>query len=96
MPTERGILIIRAFHDRNGNGRKDEGEESLREEIVCRVDDTAYDVPAFIPGLRLNGTFSIECEGENYVPHFNETSVFIKHRGQIVQVDLPATSLSSR
>ena len=49
MPTERGLLLINAYYDENGNQVKDPGEQELRNEIVCRVDGIQYRIPAFHP-----------------------------------------------
>jgi hypothetical protein len=93
MPTQRGILIIDAFHDSNGNGRREEGEEDLRQEIFCLVDDIEYDVPAFIPGLDLDGSYRVLCAGDDFQPNVSEKNVFVRRRGEIIRLDLPCSSL---
>ena len=93
MPTQRGILIIDAFNDSNGNSRRDAGEDDLRREIFCLVDDIEYDVPAFIPGLDLDGSYRVLCAGDRFRPNVSEENVFIRSRGEIIQLDLPCTPL---
>ncbi|SDL19593.1 hypothetical protein SAMN05660860_00010 [Geoalkalibacter ferrihydriticus] len=94
LPTERGKLVIYAFHDANGNNRRDPGERELHGKIHCTVGDITYQVPAFIPGLDLSGGYDIECEGENYLPLLIESHVFIERRGQIIRIDLPCQKLN--
>lgn len=91
MPTERGILIIDAFDDGNGNGLRDAGERDLAEEIVCQVDDIRYTVPAFIPGLAHAGSYTVACAGDRYRPAVEHDSVFVRRRGEIIELDLPCS-----
>ena len=93
MPTQRGILIIDAFHDSNGNGLREAGEEDLRQEIFCLVDDIEYDVPAFIPGLDLDGSYRVLCAGDDFQPKASEKNVFVRRRGEIIRLDLPCNPL---
>lgn len=89
LATERAILVIDAYFDRNGNERRDPGEEALDREVFCLVDDIEYDVPAFIPGLSLGGNYKIICAGDRYEPLIRKKELFIDRRGQIIKVDLP-------
>jgi hypothetical protein len=89
LATQRGILLIDAYFDKNDNGRRDLGEDSLSKEIFCLVDDIEYNVPAFIPGLAYRGSYKILCAGERYVPAIKKEELFIERRGQILRVDIP-------
>jgi len=89
IATERGLLLIDAFHDRNGNERRDPGEEDLDREIFCLVDGIEYDVPAFIPGLTFRGSYRMLCAGERFVPSLKKTDLFVEQRGQILRLDIP-------
>jgi hypothetical protein len=89
MATERGILIIDAFHDLNGNGRRDADEGDLDEGVFCLVDDIEYAVPAFIPGLAYDGSYKVLCAGDRYRPTVSKENVFVRQRGQIITLDLP-------
>ena len=99
MPTERGLLIIYAFHDRNGNLQRDPGEESLRREIVCSVDNISYMVPAFIPGWALNQGYSVNCgptiPSGRFKPLSSEEEVFVVRRGQVFELNIPCQPLSA-
>lgn len=94
MATERGILLLDAFYDRNGNGQKDTGESDLSREISCRVDGVDYSLPAFIPGLENTASYPIACTGENYRPVLEARTVFFKRRGQIIRMELPCRKAS--
>ncbi|MDO3377540.1 hypothetical protein [Geoalkalibacter halelectricus] len=94
LPTERGKLVIYAFHDANGNNRRDPGERELHDKIRCTVDEITYQVPALIPGLDLSAGYDIECEGDDYLPLLIESHVFIERRGQIIRIDLPCQKLN--
>lgn len=94
LPTERGKIIIYAYHDANGNNQRDPGERELHEKISCSVEDIAYLVPAYIPGLDLSGSYSLDCEGEDYLPLLMESQIFIERRGQIIRIDLPCQKLN--
>lgn len=89
LATQRGILLIDAFDDKNKNGMRDSGEKSLDREIFCLVDDIEYDVPAFIPGLAYQGSYKILCAGERYTPVIKKEDLFVDRRGQILRVDIP-------
>ncbi len=99
MPTERGLLIIYAFHDRNGNQQRDSGEELLRREIVCMVDNIGYQVPAFIPGLKLNQGYTVNCvphpQSGRFKPINPEEDFFVVRRGQVFEVNIPCRPLSA-
>ena len=99
MPTERGLLIIYAFHDRNGNQKRDPGEEPLRHEIVCTVDNIGYLVPAFIPGLKLNQGYTVNCsphpQSGRFKPVNPEEDFFVVRRGQVFEVEIPCQPLSA-
>jgi hypothetical protein len=93
--SERGILLIDAFHDRNGDGRRNPGEEELQHEVFCLVDKIEYDVPAFIPGLSFQGNFKVLCAGERFEPALTRKEVFIERRGEIVHLDIPCSPVSA-
>lgn len=98
MPTERGLLIIYAFHDRNDNQQRDSGEELLRREIVCSVDGIGYLVPAFIPGLALNHGYDVKCiphpGSGRFEPRNPEEDIFVVRRGQVFEMLIPCRPLS--
>ena len=89
MPTERGILVIDAFEDLDNNGKKGDAEKELRNEIICQIDKIDYSVPAFIPGLDYNNRYEIRCSGKNYYPTMPNKEILVKHRGQVIEIDLP-------
>lgn len=94
LPTARGTLIINAFLDQNGNKQRDPGEQDLRKEISCRVDGVDYAVPAFIPGLKYNGSYQLVCTGTRFQPRKKNRNVLIENHGEIIRIDLacrPAT-----
>ncbi|TYP00343.1 hypothetical protein EDC39_101510 [Geothermobacter ehrlichii] len=91
LATERGILIIDAFFDRNGNGRHDPDEDELTDKITCSLDGIDYSVPAFIPGLPYQETFELSCSGEQYTPRLDDSEIFVSKRGQILHLDLPCS-----
>lgn len=95
LATERGILLIDAYHDRNGNGRRDPGEDDLDREIFCLVDDVEYDVPALIPGLAYRGSYKVLCAGERYAPVITKEDLFIERHGQIVRIDIPCRTAAA-
>lgn len=88
--TERGTLVMEAFHDANGDGIYTEGEELLRDEISCIVDEVNYVLPAFVPGLDYNARYSIKCQGKkNYEPTNVTKNVLIARRGAIITISIP-------
>ncbi|MBN1140617.1 MAG: hypothetical protein JXB25_02295 [Deltaproteobacteria bacterium] len=93
VPTEKGLLIIHAFHDRNGNQKKDPGEEFLRNEVSCVVDGIVYRIPAFIPALKLHQSYGIRCapipSSNNFHPAQSEEEIFVERRGQVFDIGLP-------
>ena len=93
MPTEKGLLTIHASHDRNGNQKKDLGEEFLRNEISCVVDWIIYRIPAFIPALKLHQSYGIRCapipNANNFYPAQSEEEIFVERRGQVFDIGLP-------
>jgi len=89
MATERGILVIDAFYDRNANGRRDTGEEFLQGKVICSIDGIDYPIPAFIPGLEFEGSYQLECRGETFQPKYSDQEIFIRNRGQVIEVALP-------
>jgi len=89
MATERGILVIDAFFDEDGDMEHGPDEDTLHGQIQCQIDEIDYSVPAFIPGLDYQETYELDCRGKRYQPQVNEDLVFIRKRGQIVQIDLP-------
>lgn len=100
MPTERGLLLINAFHDENGNQAKDPEEKELRNEIVCRVDGIQYRIPAFIPALKLHENYRVECGTEEnsmeFFPEMENTELFVQRRGQVISIELPCRRLESK
>jgi hypothetical protein len=89
MPTQRGTVIVEAYHDANGNQRRDPGEEKLDKAVTCILDEVEYSIPAFIPGLENGMNYTILFEGGRFQPAFAKKDVFIKKRGQIIRIDLP-------
>jgi hypothetical protein len=89
MPTQRGTVIIEAYHDRNDNQRRDEGEEKLDKAITCILDEVEYSIPAFIPGLENGMNYTILFEGGRFQPVVAKKDIFIKKRGQIIRIELP-------
>lgn len=95
MPTQRGTVIINAFHDRNGNHRRDPGEEELSGKITCTLDKIHYTVPAFVPGLTMGKDYPLSCTGKEFVPESATKDVFVEHRGEIIHLDLACRSASN-
>ncbi|HXV22434.1 MAG TPA: hypothetical protein VD811_15730 [Desulfuromonadales bacterium] len=89
LATQRGILLIDSFFDKNDNGRRDAGENDLDQEVFCLIEDIEYTVPAFIPGLAYRSSYKILCAGERYEPAIKREDYFIERRGQIIRVDIP-------
>jgi hypothetical protein len=89
MSTQRGTVIIEAFHDKNNNQRRDDGEETLEKVITCILDEVEYSIPAFIPGLDNGMNYTILFQGTRFQPAIGQKEVFIKKRGQIIRIDLP-------
>ncbi|MDY0211814.1 MAG: hypothetical protein RBR06_02270 [Desulfuromonadaceae bacterium] len=88
--TERGTLVMEAFHDANGDGIHNEGEELLRNEISCIVDNVNYVLPAFVPGLDYNARYSIKCRGkQKYEPTAVTKNVLVARRGAIIAISIP-------
>jgi len=94
LATQRAILLIDAFFDVNGNGRRESGENDLNGEIFCLVDNVEYDVPAFIPGLSYRGSYKVLCAGDRYEPATGKEELFIERRGQIFRIDIPCRPVS--
>lgn len=94
MATERGILVIDAFADQNGNGRRDPGEPDLAGQLSCRLDGIDYTVPAFIPGLRYEGSYQLACTGASYHPDLTQNDLFIGQRGEIIRLDIPCKKVA--
>jgi len=92
LVTERGILIIEAYHDLNANQQRDPEEPELTNQVSCRVGERDYQVPAFIPGLGYNETYTVACTGEAFQPHSSRPDVFIEKRGQIIRLELPCVA----
>jgi|GEM_PF-2977797 len=99
MPTQRGLLLINAYHDTNANQVKDPGEEELRNEIVCRVDGIQYRIPAFIPALKLHENYRVECDTEaasgSFSPENENTELFVQRKGQVFFVELPCQRIAA-
>jgi hypothetical protein len=100
MPTQRGLLLINAYYDENGNQNKDPTEKELRNEIVCRVDGIQYRIPAFIPALKLHENYRVECDTDNnsnsFSPQSEITELFVERRGQIFSIELPCKKLENK
>ncbi len=95
MATQRGILVIDAFVDQNGNGRRDPGEPDLTGQLSCALDGKDYTVPAFIPGLKYEGTYQLNCQGPSFQPDLPSHDLFISQRGEIIRVDLPCRKIAA-
>jgi len=95
-PTEHGTLIVDAFDDKNGDGKRDDNEPALQKEIVCTVDKIDYPVPAFIPGLDYNGRYEVRCRGERYRPAVTDSTIFIERRGAVIEIDLPCQPVAEK
>lgn len=93
LATERGILIIDAYNDLNNNQLQDANELPLAEEITCRLGGIDYRVPAFIPGLAYNDSYSVTCSGQTYQPTKEQPEVFIEKRGQVIRLNIPCRTL---
>ncbi|RME36177.1 MAG: hypothetical protein D6794_08825 [Deltaproteobacteria bacterium] len=91
LATERGILIIDAFEDSNGDGRRDPDEKDLNNQVVCTLDGIDYQVPAFIPGLPYQETFQLSCSSDIWLPRLTRNQIFVSQRGQVIHLDLPCT-----
>lgn len=89
MATQRGILVIDAFADLNGNGRRDPGETDLSGQLSCTLDGVDYPIPAFIPGLKYEGSYKLACKGAAFQPDLPSHELFIAQRGEIIRLDLP-------
>lgn len=93
--TERGTLVMEAYHDGNGDGEYTEGEELLRNEITCVVDDVTYTLPAFIPGLDYNARYQIKCQGTQvYEPTNVSKHVLVARRGEIISISIPCNLIT--
>lgn len=89
MPTENGLLILRAYYDKDNNGKRGELDQELDNLLICEIDAIKYSLPAFIPGLMYNKNYSITCSGEDFMPSRPIPEVFIAKHGQIIKMDLP-------
>jgi len=94
LATQRGILLIDAFADLNGNGRRDPGEADLGGQLSCILDGIDYTVPAFIPGLKYEGSYQLVCQGASFQPALAQHDLFIAQRGEIIRLDLPCRKIS--
>jgi hypothetical protein len=95
LATQRGILVIDAFADLNGNGRRDPGETDLGGQLSCKLDGIDYPIPAFIPGLKYEGTYQLSCQGPSFQPALAQHDLFIAQRGEIIRIDLPCRKLAA-
>jgi len=93
LVTERGILIIEAYLDLNDNSRRDSDEPELTDQLSCVVGERDYQVPAFIPGLDYNETYTVACQGKTFRPRSGQPDVFVEKRGQIIRLELPCTAM---
>jgi hypothetical protein len=81
---------MEAYHDADGNGEYTEGEDFLRDEISCVVDEVKYPLPAFIPGLDYNARYKIKCQGRRtYEPTAVSKNVLVARRGEIISISIP-------
>ena len=94
LGTQRGILVIDAFSDLNGNGRRDPGETDLTGQLSCTLDGIDYTVPAFIPGLKYEGSYKLVCQGPSFQPDLPQRDLFIAQRGEIIRIDLPCRKIA--
>ncbi|AMV72260.1 hypothetical protein JCM30471_07440 [Desulfuromonas carbonis] len=94
LATERGILIIDAFSDQNGNGRRDPGETDLSGQLSCSLDGIDYTIPAFIPGLKYEGNYQLSCQGASFQPDLAQPDLFIGRRGAIIRLDIPCRKVA--
>lgn len=94
LATQRGILVIDAFVDQNGNGRRDPGEADLDGQLSCTLDGIDYTIPAFIPGLKYEGTYKLACQGPSFQPDLPQHDLFIGQRGEIIRIDLPCRRIA--
>ena len=95
--TERGTLIMEAYHDTNGDGKHSQGEELLRNEISCTIDDVRYNLPAFIPGLDYNARYKIKCQGKKqYEPTAVSKNVLVARRGEIISISIPCNYIENQ
>jgi len=88
MPTDHGILVVGAYLDDNGNGRRDGEEKWLKGEITCVLEGVDYLIPAFIPGLKPERRYQLECAGVRFQPLVKDRNLFFQRRGEIMQIDL--------
>jgi hypothetical protein len=95
LATQRGILVIDAFVDLNGNGQRDPGEPDLPGQLSCALDGKDYSVPAFIPGLKYEGTYQLNCQGPSFQPDLPKHDLFIAQRGEIIRIDLPCRKIAA-
>lgn len=94
LATERGILVIDAFADLNGNGRRDPGEIDLSGLLRCSLDGIDYTIPAFIPGLKYEGNYKLSCQGASFQPDLAQPDLFIGRRGAIIRLDIPCRKVA--
>lgn len=95
ISTERGTLVIEAFHDLNKNQQRDDSEPNLYDAISCTLDNIDYLIPAFIPALDYNARYKISCQGTaEFQPTINQKNVLIARRGQIITMVIPCQNSS--
>ena len=94
LATERGILVIDAFADQNGNGHRDPGEVDLSGLLSCSLDGIDYTIPAFIPGLKYEGNYKLSCQGASFQPDLAQPDLFIARRGAIIRLDIPCRKVA--
>ncbi len=95
MATERGILVLDAFVDANGNGRRDQEETDLVGQVSCAIDGIDYLLPAFIPGLKYEGTYQLACRGAVINAKSVTPELFIAQRGAIIRIDIPCEPIAT-
>lgn len=88
MSTERGMLMVDAYWDRNGNSRQDKNESYIKNDIVCRLDNQDYPIPALIPALEYGRQYNLKCRGQQFTPKQKTHRIFIERRGQIINLKI--------
>jgi len=91
LPTQHGLLIIKAYNDDNNNRKRDKGESELTGDLFCLVDDVEYSVPAFIPGLEPGTPYPVLCAGEQFTPSKSKETVLFRYKGEIITLLIAGT-----
>jgi len=91
LPTQHGLLIIKAYHDENGNQKRDKGETEVTGDLFCLVDEVEYTIPAFIPGLDPGTPYPVLCSGEQFAPSKTKETVLFRYKGEIITLLIAGT-----